>query len=175
MCIMPPFEPCTARALLYHVPFPIIGMLGKNFYVTNAMIHFLHPSNSQDISQSLHSTPQPLVFPPISERCVQSPPRWWVCGMKVNYSLNCLVLQSRMRAAGKKHPKKRGQRATSNIFAMFDQAQIQEFKEVCLNQVAIILCASSFSLPCPGFQHDRPEQRWFYWQWRSEGYVGFFR
>ena len=40
------------------------------------------------------------------------------------------VLQSRMRAAGKKHPKKRGQRATSNIFAMFDQAQIQEFKEV---------------------------------------------
>ena len=39
--------------------------------------------------------------------------------------------QSRQRAAGKKgHPKKRGQRATSNIFAMFDQAQIQEFKEV---------------------------------------------
>ena len=38
--------------------------------------------------------------------------------------------QSRARAAGKKHPKKRGQRATSNIFAMFDQAQIQEFKEV---------------------------------------------
>lgn len=37
--------------------------------------------------------------------------------------------QSRARAAGKKHPKKRGQRATSNIFAMFDQAQIQEFKE----------------------------------------------
>jgi len=36
---------------------------------------------------------------------------------------------SRARAAGKKHPKKRGQRATSNIFAMFDQAQIQEFKE----------------------------------------------
>lgn len=30
----------------------------------------------------------------------------------------------------KKHPKRRGQRATSNIFAMFDQAQIQEFKEV---------------------------------------------
>jgi len=40
------------------------------------------------------------------------------------------VIQSRARAAGKKHPKKRGQRATSNIFAMFDQAQIQEFKEV---------------------------------------------
>lgn len=26
--------------------------------------------------------------------------------------------------------KKRAQRATSNVFAMFDQAQIQEFKEV---------------------------------------------
>ncbi|XP_065883346.1 myosin regulatory light polypeptide 9-like [Dysidea avara] len=31
--------------------------------------------------------------------------------------------------ARKKIIKKRGQRATSNIFAMFDQAQIQEFKE----------------------------------------------
>lgn len=30
----------------------------------------------------------------------------------------------------KRNPRKRGQRATSNIFAMFDQAQIQEFKEV---------------------------------------------
>lgn len=30
----------------------------------------------------------------------------------------------------KVHAKRRGQRATSNIFAMFDQAQIQEFKEV---------------------------------------------
>jgi len=28
-----------------------------------------------------------------------------------------------------KKPKKRAQRATSNVFAMFDQAQIQEFKE----------------------------------------------
>ena len=31
--------------------------------------------------------------------------------------------------AGKKTLKKRAQRATSNVFAMFDQAQIQEFKE----------------------------------------------
>ncbi|XP_011409933.1 PREDICTED: myosin regulatory light chain 12B-like isoform X2 [Amphimedon queenslandica] len=36
---------------------------------------------------------------------------------------------SSKRAGMKKHPKRRGQRATSNIFAMFDQAQIQEFKE----------------------------------------------
>ncbi len=28
-----------------------------------------------------------------------------------------------------KPPKKRQQRATSNIFAMFDQSQIQEYKE----------------------------------------------
>lgn len=40
-----------------------------------------------------------------------------------------LSSQSRAKAAGKKHPKRRGQRATSNIFAMFDQDQIQEFKE----------------------------------------------
>ena len=33
------------------------------------------------------------------------------------------------KRTGKKVTKKRGQRATSNIFAMFDQAQIQEFKE----------------------------------------------
>ena len=47
-------------------------------------------------------------------------------GMSCHY----LSTQSRAKAAGKKHPKRRGQRATSNIFAMFDQAQIQEFKEV---------------------------------------------
>ena len=34
---------------------------------------------------------------------------------------------SRVKAAAK--TKKRAQRATSNVFAMFDQAQIQEFKE----------------------------------------------
>ncbi|XP_072045775.1 myosin regulatory light polypeptide 9-like [Amphiura filiformis] len=33
------------------------------------------------------------------------------------------------RAKTKKGTKKRAQRATSNVFAMFDQAQIQEFKE----------------------------------------------
>jgi len=33
------------------------------------------------------------------------------------------------KVRGKAAPKKRVQRATSNIFAMFDQAQIQEFKE----------------------------------------------
>merc|ERR1712055_556512 len=33
------------------------------------------------------------------------------------------------KRAGKKIVKKRAQRATSNVFAMFDQAQIQEFKE----------------------------------------------
>lgn len=33
------------------------------------------------------------------------------------------------RKAKGKTTKKRAQRATSNVFAMFDQAQIQEFKE----------------------------------------------
>lgn len=36
------------------------------------------------------------------------------------------IMASRAKA---KPPKKRQQRATSNIFAMFDQSQIQEYKE----------------------------------------------
>lgn len=38
------------------------------------------------------------------------------------------VIMSSKRAKGKT-TKKRPQRATSNVFAMFDQSQIQEFKE----------------------------------------------
>ena len=45
--------------------------------------------------------------------------------------------QSRQRLQGKKAGKKRGQRATSNIFAMFDQAQIQEFKEASALELSI--------------------------------------
>ena len=48
----------------------------------------------------------------------------------------CFILQTKntttkmsSRAKAKKTTKKRAQRATSNVFAMFDQAQIQEFKE----------------------------------------------
>ena len=96
----------------------------------------------------------------VEGRPVHSPPLCWIVGYlsaalvqtvvdelyseapECGYVLECVEyplllplslppsLQSRARAAGKKHPKKRGQRATSNIFAMFDQAQIQEFKEV---------------------------------------------
>ena len=36
---------------------------------------------------------------------------------------------SSRKTKGKVGTKKRAQRATSNVFAMFDQAQIQEFKE----------------------------------------------
>ncbi|KFM77259.1 Myosin regulatory light chain sqh, partial [Stegodyphus mimosarum] len=36
---------------------------------------------------------------------------------------------SSRKAKGRGTTKKRAQRATSNVFAMFDQAQIQEFKE----------------------------------------------
>lgn len=58
---------------------------------------------------------------------------WW-------FHLALFTRQSRARAAGKKHPKKRGQRATSNIFAMFDQAQIQEFKEVKWSASIAVSC-----------------------------------
>ncbi|XP_069945757.1 myosin regulatory light chain sqh [Cherax quadricarinatus] len=40
-----------------------------------------------------------------------------------------IIAKMSSRKAGKKITKKRAQRATSNVFAMFDQAQIQEFKE----------------------------------------------
>ena len=42
----------------------------------------------------------------------------------------CKQEQTKMASRAKaKPPKKRQQRATSNIFAMFDQSQIQEYKE----------------------------------------------
>jgi len=41
-----------------------------------------------------------------------------------------IKMSARKVGAGKsKTTKKRAQRSTSNVFAMFDQAQIQEFKE----------------------------------------------
>lgn len=40
-----------------------------------------------------------------------------------------LQIMSSSRVRAKKGVKKRAQRATSNVFAMFDQSQIQEFKE----------------------------------------------
>lgn len=41
----------------------------------------------------------------------------------------CAAMSSRKTAGRRATTKKRAQRATSNVFAMFDQAQIQEFKE----------------------------------------------
>ncbi len=59
-------------------------------------------------------------------------------GVKVNKS-NILIIRTYFslnyqfkmaaRVKAKQPAKKRQQRATSNIFAMFDQSQIQEFKE----------------------------------------------
>ena len=56
----------------------------------------------------------------------------------------------------RKMKKRPGVRATSNIFAMFDQGQIQEFKEVCLIKKQIKMTISV------GIQYDRSEQRWFH-------------
>ena len=49
-----------------------------------------------------------------------------------SFTAGFLFVQSAARkaAGAKKSVKKRAARATSNVFAMFDQAQIQEFKEV---------------------------------------------
>ena len=51
-----------------------------------------------------------------------------------------LISQASKKAKGAKKggTKKRAQRATSNVFAMFDQAQIQEFKEVIYFKIAHI-------------------------------------
>jgi hypothetical protein len=44
--------------------------------------------------------------------------------------------------------KKKAQRATSNVFSMFDQKQVQEFKEVFINNYfkTKIICLFVFSL-----------------------------
>ena len=45
--------------------------------------------------------------------------------------VNCVDLLSLLQAIkAKQDEPKRAQRATSNVFAMFRQAQVQEFKEV---------------------------------------------
>ena len=45
------------------------------------------------------------------------------------FVLASVYKMSKARVAKKDKPRKRVHRATSNIFAMFDQTQIQEFKE----------------------------------------------
>lgn len=45
------------------------------------------------------------------------------------YDVGFQRMSSRKTAGRRGTTKKRAQRATSNVFAMFDQAQIQEFKE----------------------------------------------
>jgi hypothetical protein len=67
---------------------------------------------------------QPVSIHPylVSTRCFNAhglEPRYWT-----------RVCPCRSQAARKTKKKPRAQRATSNIFAMFSEAQIQEFKEV---------------------------------------------
>ena len=49
------------------------------------------------------------------------------CGIFCDFSESNMA--SRKTTSRRTTTKKRAQRATSNVFAMFDQAQIQEFKE----------------------------------------------
>ncbi len=49
----------------------------------------------------------------------------WACVVPAHHSLKMACRKTARRAG----TKKRAQRATSNVFAMFDQDQIQEFKE----------------------------------------------
>ena len=52
------------------------------------------------------------------------------CDVPVKYSLfRSAKMSSRKTVSRRGTTKKRAQRATSNVFAMFDQAQIAEFKE----------------------------------------------
>lgn len=61
-------------------------------------------------------------------------------------------MSSRKTATRRGTTKKRAQRATSNVFAMFDQAQIAEFKVTLLTATALLSCLSlTFA---GGFQHD---------------------
>lgn len=49
--------------------------------------------------------------------------------LKLCYFVVEITMSSRKTATRRATTKKRAQRATSNVFAMFDQAQIAEFKE----------------------------------------------
>ncbi|XP_035666183.1 myosin regulatory light chain 12B-like isoform X2 [Branchiostoma floridae] len=51
-----------------------------------------------------------------------------VLALSISQSRSLITKMSSRKTKGQK-TKKRAQRATSNVFAMFDQAQIQEFKE----------------------------------------------
>lgn len=46
----------------------------------------------------------------------------------LQYRFRYIIMSSRKTAGRRATTKKRAQRATSNVFAMFDQAQIAEFK-----------------------------------------------
>ena len=73
------------------------------------------------------------------------------------------------RKTNKKGTKKRAQRATSNVFAMFGQDQIQVKPFFCIKFFCNKLIFENFFEFIifmvgiqRGFQHDRPESRWFY-------------
>jgi len=53
------------------------------------------------------------------------------------------------RREEKAHEPKRAQRATSNVFALFNQAQIQEFKEVDKPTAALPFSSSGFTAWIP--------------------------
>ncbi|CAH4033872.1 unnamed protein product [Pieris brassicae] len=55
--------------------------------------------------------------------------QWYDCGVSNFYQKLNNKMSSRKTAGRRGTNKKRAQRATSNVFAMFDQAQILEFKE----------------------------------------------
>lgn len=67
------------------------------------------------------------------------------------------------RKTNKKGTKKRAQRATSNVFAMFGQDQIQvkpfSYNLIFANFFELIIFMVGIQR---GFQYDRPESRWFY-------------
>jgi len=46
------------------------------------------------------------------------------------------IVQASRKTKKKEGTKQRSQRATSNVFSMFDQSQIQEFKEVRISLIA---------------------------------------
>jgi hypothetical protein len=56
----------------------------------------------------------------------------------ISFSAQPIIMSSRKTATRRATTKKRAQRATSNVFAMFDQAQIAEFKVRIVNHYDVL-------------------------------------
>lgn len=101
--------------------------------------------------------------PPVSVKVTHP----WLLIMSARAAVLTSLLQKRPQAP--KKAKKRADGAGSNVFSMFEQARIQEFKEVSAPPQMFVLeqlhaDAECDTKPSAGFHHHGSEQRRFHRQ-----------